>query len=249
MPTEAQNIYFHMLTEADDDGIVESYPLIKMLGLPPDNMKILFARGFIKPINNDEVIVITDWLEHNTIRPDRKRNSIYLPLMTKMYPELPFIEAKPRSDVNDNSNRVGGLSTVSVSKDKIRQDKLSKDKIYIHDIDIESVSEISNEISSPTPKMKTIAFFTGVKNLIEKKESPEIKAFLIELSAKIPKETLWREIQKFYFYWTELNGSGKKQRWEMQKTFEVNRRLANWIRNTNNFKKVEKDNKYKVGTV
>jgi hypothetical protein len=41
MPSEAQNLYFHMVMRADDDGIVESYPLLKLLGLAPDNFKIL----------------------------------------------------------------------------------------------------------------------------------------------------------------------------------------------------------------
>lgn len=43
-------------------------------------------------------------------------------------------------------------------------------------------------------------------------------------------ETMTRsEIKKFMAYWTELNKSGTKQRWEMQPTFEVNRRLSTWF--------------------
>ncbi len=37
------------------------------------------------------------------------------------------------------------------------------------------------------------------------------------------------EITKFISYWTELNKSGRKQRWEMEKTFQVERRLAAWF--------------------
>ena len=126
MPTEAQLLYFHMILRADDDGIVESYPLIKMLGIPTDNFKVLIAKGMIKELNEDQVIVITDWLEHNTIRADRKINSIYLPILKQKYPELPIIEPKPRSDVKDNTKRLNsGQSTVSLSKDK-----LSKDNYY-----------------------------------------------------------------------------------------------------------------------
>jgi hypothetical protein len=40
-----------------------------------------------------------------------------------------------------------------------------------------------------------------------------------------------REIKKFISYWVELNASGKKQRWETEKTFEVMRRLAKWFSN------------------
>jgi hypothetical protein len=86
MPTESQLLYFHMILRADDDGVVESYPLVKMLGIPTDNFKVLIAKGFIRQLNEDQVIVITDWLEHNKIRADRKVNSIYLPLLREKYP-------------------------------------------------------------------------------------------------------------------------------------------------------------------
>ena len=123
MPAESQLLYFHMILRADDDGIVESYPLVKMLGIPTDNFKVLIAKGFIRELNEDQVIVITDWLEHNKIRADRKVDSIYLPLLLKIAPELPLIEPKPRSDVEDNSRRLsGGQSTDGISKVRLGKD-------------------------------------------------------------------------------------------------------------------------------
>lgn len=127
MPAESQLLYFHMVLRADDDGIVESYPLMKLLGMAPDNFKVLIAKGFIKQLNEDQVIVITDWLEHNKIRADRKVNSIYLPLLMRIYPELPIVEPKPRSDVDDNSNRVDGLSTDSIGKGRLGEYRLKED--------------------------------------------------------------------------------------------------------------------------
>lgn len=38
-----------------------------------------------------------------------------------------------------------------------------------------------------------------------------------------------REITKFISYWTELSPSGRKQRWQMEKTFELKRRLITWL--------------------
>jgi hypothetical protein len=43
------------------------------------------------------------------------------------------------------------------------------------------------------------------------------------------------EIVKFVSYWTEPNKSGTKQRWEIEKTFEISRRLATWFSRINNF--------------
>jgi hypothetical protein len=41
---------------------------------------------------------------------------------------------------------------------------------------------------------------------------------------KYPKEML----RAFYNYWTELNKSGSKMKYELQQTFEVGKRLATW---------------------
>lgn len=43
------------------------------------------------------------------------------------------------------------------------------------------------------------------------------------------------ELDKFVDYWTELNKSGKKMRWEQQKTFEVDKRIKTWFRNIGGF--------------
>jgi len=124
MPLESQLLYFHMILRADDDGVVESYPLIKLLGTTPDSFKMLLVRGLIKSLNEDQVVVIPDWLEHNKIRPDRKINSLYNEIIKEKYPEINLIEAKPRSDVIDNSKRLGGgQSTVGLSQVKLSEVK------------------------------------------------------------------------------------------------------------------------------
>lgn len=105
-----------MVLRADDDGIVESYSLMKLLGAAPDSFKVLVAKGFIQQLNEDQVIVITDWLEHNVIRADRKVDSIYKSLLLEKFPDIPLIAPKPRSDVDDNSRRVSGQSTDGISK-------------------------------------------------------------------------------------------------------------------------------------
>jgi len=88
----------------------------------------------------------------------------------------------------------------------------------------------------------------------EKTLSPaeEMRSFLeggelaVEIAAKIieetdmPQKTVVDELVNFRGYWTELNGTGKKQRWEMEKTFELKRRLGTWFRNANKFSNSKK---------
>ena len=49
-------------------------------------------------------------------------------------------------------------------------------------------------------------------------------------------------IKEFVQYWTETNPSKTKMRFELQKTFDIGRRLANWYKNSKNFKSKEKSN-------
>ena len=41
-------------------------------------------------------------------------------------------------------------------------------------------------------------------------------------------------LRDFFDYWTEPNRSGTKMRFELQQTFDINRRLARWARNNFN---------------
>lgn len=50
-----------------------------------------------------------------------------------------------------------------------------------------------------------------------------------------PHDFLVKEFDKFILYWTEPNGSGTKQRWQQQPTFDVKRRLVNWLSNVKGF--------------
>ena len=127
MPIEAQLLYFHMILRADDDGVVETYPITKLLGIGSDNFKVLLAKKFIIQLNEDQVVVIIDWLEHNKIRADRKKDSIYKDLLLKVCPDIKLIAAKNRSDVKDNSKRVKVDSPSSVHcPHKLSKVKLSK---------------------------------------------------------------------------------------------------------------------------
>jgi len=131
MPVDSQLLYFHLGLHADDDGIVEAYTILKMLGNSEDNLHVLVAKGFIKVLNSDLVSFITDWNEHNLIRADRKIDSIYKHLLLQLVPSAKILEAKPRSDVKDNSNRVSGPSTDGIGKvrlGKVRRDKKEEKK-------------------------------------------------------------------------------------------------------------------------
>ena len=58
---------------------------------------------------------------------------------------------------------------------------------------------------------------------------------------KLETETVKIKVDDFIRYWTEPNKSGTKQRWQLNKTFEITRRLYNWF--NNDFNKYNNNNK------
>jgi len=116
MPISSQALYFHLCLNADDDGVVEAYKIIKTVGCNEDDLKVICAKGLVKILNEDLVTYILDWREHNFIRADRKIDSIYKDLLLKIVPEADLVVPKPRSDVRDNSKRLYGQSMDSLGK-------------------------------------------------------------------------------------------------------------------------------------
>lgn len=97
-----------------------------------------------------------------------------------------------------------------------------------------------------TPSQNAKSFFKGVGDLKDKESSSEAEAtkqFLQKLQEKYPdasKRTLWDEVVKFWSYWTELNATGRKERWEKQDAFQVERRLGTWFSKIKDFQSKEK---------
>lgn len=76
-----------------------------------------------------------------------------------------------------------------------------------------------------TPKQFAQRFFSGDETVVEQLIDEVIAAS----GGKIPKEALTKEMRKFIAWWSEPNGSGTKQAWQMKPTFEVKRRLYTWL--------------------
>lgn len=132
MPAESQNLYFHLGLRADDDGIVEAYTVMKLIGTSDDNLKILAAKGYVRILNEDMVSFIVDWKEHNLIRADRKVDSIYKNLLLQMLPEVELQEPVPRADTGKKTGQKMDVQCQHrIGEDRIG--KVSSDKDMIDD--------------------------------------------------------------------------------------------------------------------
>lgn len=132
MPVSARLLYYDLGMRADDDGIVEAFTTIRMIGCTEDDLRVLVAKGFVQVLNEDLITYITDWNENNKIRPDRKIDSIYKDLLLKINPDAPLIEKKERADAKrtDNGQAVDGqLTDIGQPMDGIGKGRLGKDSL------------------------------------------------------------------------------------------------------------------------
>lgn len=105
LPHSAQSLYFHLNMNADDDGIVEGYNISSLCKTTDDDMLLLQEKGYIKILNDDDLVYIEDWNEHNTIRPDRKKESAHKELLDEYLkskdpeePEAPVADDNPSDE-------------------------------------------------------------------------------------------------------------------------------------------------------
>lgn len=135
MPPSSRLLYYDLGMEADDDGVVEAFSVMRKTGACEDDLRVLVSKEFITILNEDLVSYINDWTENNKIRADRKVDSVYKDLVIRLIPDAKLIKSKERADTGKKTGKVmddqwtsNGQPMDGISKDKLSKDKLSKDK-------------------------------------------------------------------------------------------------------------------------
>lgn len=125
MPATTQNLYFHMLLDADDDGFINApKSIMRMIGAKDDDMKVLAAKQFVIPFESG-VVVIKDWKIHNYIQNDRYKPSTL--------PERDLLNIQKdktytlKNDVSSMDTKC--IQSVSIGKDRLGKVRLGKDRI------------------------------------------------------------------------------------------------------------------------
>ena len=113
-----------------------------------------------------------------------------------------------------------------------RWKKAVKNKVVITDYNSSSSSSSTTSSSTTsseresTPAQKMMDF---VKSVREKNNSYISLVEKMSNNNNFQAQMISAELDKFVSYWTELNKSGTRERWETERTFEVQKRLATWF--------------------
>lgn len=122
LPLEAQALYFHLIQNCDDDGVVEAFPILRMIGASEDNLGLLVVKRFVKPLNEEMVYFVVDFHEQNTVRKDRYTPSIYKDLLEQNAENL-------ITDSDDTTGKPLVNQTETTGKPNISKDNISKGKV------------------------------------------------------------------------------------------------------------------------
>lgn len=114
MPSTSRLLYYDLGMEADDDGCVEAFAVMRKTGANDDDLRVLVSKGFVRVLNEDLVSLILDWKTNNYIQKDRYHPSIYAKLIDNPPMDTECIQSVYEMDTEV---RLGKVSKGQVSKD------------------------------------------------------------------------------------------------------------------------------------
>lgn len=139
MPFEAQALYTHLILASDDDGVVEAFPIVRMIGAKEDSLGLLVVKKFILPLNDDMVYFITDFEEQNKIRADRVQPSRYRDLLLdktdmvvngkRVTKSKNIIDGQVTDKCLTNDGQVTDKCPHSIGKDSIVEYRIGEDSL------------------------------------------------------------------------------------------------------------------------
>ena len=192
MPSSSRDLYWQLGIEADDDGIVEAFNVMRLIGASEDDLRVLVAKNFVQILNDDLVAYITDWNENNKIRADRKIDSIYKDLLLQLNPEVKLVEPRERADrkragtsQGQPMDRIGEVSIVeeSIGKEKLVKESVIEEKKNLY-FDNDNLESIFKEFLEVRKKLKAVNSDRAIKTLLNKlnKYTDDVKYQMIENS-------------------------------------------------------------------
>ena len=131
MPQSTQNLYFHLLLRADDDGFIQSpKSVMRITGCKDDDLKLLIAKEFLIRFDTG-VIVIKHWRIHNYLRVDRYNKS-----------ELPEVK---QVQLVDKVYELTGGTTIGIPMVTEMDTQIRIDKIREEENRIETICHVSHD--------------------------------------------------------------------------------------------------------
>lgn len=130
MPATCRLLYYDLGMNADDDGFVEHFMVLRITGATQQDLGVLEANGLVK-IFDENVLWIKDWKENNYIRSDRYQPSKYISIYKLSTIGIPMVDTgKDRLELGKDS-----MDNISSKKHKFGNYK----HVLLTDIELEKL--------------------------------------------------------------------------------------------------------------
>ena len=73
----ARLLYYDLGMHADDDGVAEALPVMRMTGAEQSDLDALAAHGYLQILTPSLVVHLVHWQRHNHVQKDRYQPSLY----------------------------------------------------------------------------------------------------------------------------------------------------------------------------
>lgn len=188
-----------------------------LLAVNHEDQKVNIGMRLIECKRGQTVMSLRNWADRWKVSKDTTRNFFELLKKDKMIITENLINTT-RLTVCNYDVYQGDLRTSQTSTE--REPNASQTQA-----DPNNNDNNDNKVLESNPKIENDVEKKINKKEIEFKES--IKPFISKYGKDI--------CNNFYLYWSEPNKSKTKLRYEMEKTWDVERRLANWVNRDNTF--------------
>ena len=126
MPMSSQLLYFHLLSDADDDGFINApKSIMRVIGAKEDDMRVLQSKGYTIPFDSG-VIIIKHWRIHNSLRKDRYNPNPQLENERKQLVINDRKEYELATTWQPLGNHLATSGYHSIGKDSIGKDSIGK---------------------------------------------------------------------------------------------------------------------------
>lgn len=171
----------------------------------------------------------------------------YLRLKNNLIDDSSKLYSTIKENFKDNNTSNNITSINNIYNENFSNSHLQKQNKKSQEIEEVQISE---EISEVDENKKTIlrAAWQIKKTFLDLFENEITESFIGMLKVKysLSDEQIKDIANNFILYRTEKNPNGKKERWEMQKTFDIKRRFYTWLNNDKRYNKRPQDTTWVV---
>lgn len=121
LPVTAQNLMTFLILDCDNDGIVEAYGVMRMIGASDDDLRVLAERGMVYILDDEWITYIRNFQIYNKLDPRNFQPSKHRQLLIQVHPELENALIQPQKRVR--SQGIPWDSTGSPGEGKRKEGK------------------------------------------------------------------------------------------------------------------------------